>query len=94
MLSRYLLRPCLVQYASRFVRHVHGESNILYGKPIAERILTKCQVQCSEFIEKYQRRPQLVAILVGGNEASKLYVRNKQRIAERVGDLKKNIISN
>ncbi len=40
-----------------------------------------------EFMEKYKRRPQLIAILVGGNESSKLYVRNKQRAAERVGCL-------
>ena len=40
-----------------------------------------------EFMEKYKRRPQLVAILVGGNESSKLYVRNKQRVAEHVGCL-------
>ncbi len=40
-----------------------------------------------EFMEKYKRRPQLIAILVGGNESSKLYVRNKQRVAEHVGCL-------
>ena len=61
------------------------KTNILYGKPIAERLLNQCQMECREFVEKYQRRPQLVAILVGGNESSKLYVRNKQRVAERVG---------
>ncbi|CAF1375971.1 unnamed protein product [Adineta steineri] len=61
------------------------KNNILYGKPIAERILNRCQNECKEYIEKYNHRPKLVAILVGGNESSKLYVRNKQRIAEHVG---------
>lgn len=83
---RCLLRP-LIQYSTRFSRQVHGGNNIFYGKLIAERILAKCQNECSEFVENYRRRPQLVAILVGGNEASKLYVRNKQRLAERVGGL-------
>ncbi|CAF1556380.1 unnamed protein product [Rotaria sordida] len=64
---------------------IQQKSNILYGKPIAERIIKRCQNECMEFIEKYQRHPKLVTILVGGNESSKLYVRNKQRIAERVG---------
>lgn len=62
-------------------------NNILFGKPIAERLLDRCKAECTEFLEKYHRRPQLVAILVGGNESSKLYVRNKQRVAERVGCL-------
>ncbi len=61
------------------------KSNILSGKPIAERLLNKCKNECTEFIEKYQRRPRLVAILVGGNESSKLYIRNKQHAAEHVG---------
>lgn len=64
---------------------VRSKTNVLYGKPIADRLLNQCQVECREFKEKYHRRPQLVAILVGGNESSKLYVRNKQRVAERVG---------
>ena len=38
-----------------------------------------------EYVEKYKRHPQLVAILVGGNESSKLYIRNKQRVADYVG---------
>ncbi|CAF1185895.1 unnamed protein product [Adineta ricciae] len=60
-------------------------SNILYGKPIARRILNECHNECAEFVNKYQCRPRLVTVLVGGNESSKLYVRNKQRIAEHVG---------
>ncbi|CAF0883786.1 unnamed protein product [Adineta ricciae] len=62
---------------------VHQKNNnILYGKPIARRILNECQNECAEFVNKYQCRPRLVTVLVGGNESSKLYVRNKQRIAE------------
>lgn len=67
------------------LRYISKGNNILYGKPIAERLLKQCTNECTEFINKYQCRPKLVAILVGGNESSKLYVRNKQRIAERVG---------
>ncbi|CAF2140263.1 unnamed protein product [Rotaria magnacalcarata] len=66
-------------------RAVHRQNNILHGKPIAERILNRCKNECEQFNEQYHRRPKLVAILVGGNESSKLYVRNKQRIAEHVG---------
>ncbi|CAF4626054.1 unnamed protein product [Rotaria sp. Silwood1] len=79
----------LTIYQTRFLvtdstQTIQQKHNILYGKPIAERILNRCQNECIEFIEKYKRRPQLVAILVGGNESSKLYVRNKTRIAERI----------
>lgn len=60
-------------------------SNVLYGKPVADRILKTCTDDSREYFTQYQRRPRLVAILVGGNESSKLYIRNKQRIAEHVG---------
>ena len=77
---------CLVTEA-----HRQSTTNILSGKPIAERLLSQCENECREFREKYHRRPQLVAILVGGNESSKLYVRNKQRVAERVGSFLRRI---
>jgi methylenetetrahydrofolate dehydrogenase (NADP+)/methenyltetrahydrofolate cyclohydrolase len=53
----------------------------LFGKPLAERILADIKKQCPLFL----RPPGLAAILVGENEASKLYVDLKKRTAKQCG---------
>ncbi|UJR09776.1 hypothetical protein I4U23_014003 [Adineta vaga] len=82
---RLSIRHFFIQSRFLVTDSVHTKKNILYGKPIAERILQRCRNECTEFVNKHQCRPRLVTILVGGNESSKLYVRNKQRAAEHVG---------
>lgn len=79
---RSLILPKIVPYSSHY-RFKH--TNIIDGKAIAEKILQRCHEQSKDFLSNYARRPKLVAILVGGNESSKLYVRNKQRLGEHVG---------
>ena len=54
---------------------------ILDGKKVSEKILEKVSEKVSEMLHK----PHLVAILVGEDPASKIYVRNKKIAAERVG---------
>ena len=79
-------RSTTIEIHSRcLVTDAVGRNNILYGKPVADRILNTCANDCREYFTQFQRRPRLVAILVGGNESSKLYVRNKQRTAEHIG---------
>ena len=54
---------------------------ILDGKKVSERILDEIR----ENVKKLEKKPHLVVILVGDNDASKIYVRNKQKAAEKVG---------
>lgn len=54
---------------------------ILDGKKVSEKILEKVK----QDVEKMEKKPHLVVILVGDDPASKIYVKNKQKAAEKVG---------
>ena len=54
---------------------------ILDGKAVAEGILNKVK----ENVAKMDKKPHLAVILVGEDSASKIYVNNKQKAAEKVG---------
>lgn len=54
---------------------------ILDGKKTSEKILSKVK----ERVSNLKITPHLVVILVGDNDASKIYVRNKKLAAEKVG---------
>ena len=54
---------------------------LLDGKTLSKKILS----QVKQNVEKLDRKPHLAVILVGDNEASKIYVRNKQKAAIEVG---------
>lgn len=54
---------------------------ILDGKKVSEKILSGVK----EKISKMNKKPHLVVILVGNDDASKIYVKNKQKAAEKVG---------
>ena len=56
---------------------------ILDGKKVAEKILNEVKSK----VELLDIKPHLAVILVGDDEASKIYVRNKQIAAEKVGIL-------
>lgn len=56
-------------------------TTILDGKKLRDKIL----VNLSEKVSKFQIKPKLVVILVGENPASKIYVNNKKKMAEKVG---------
>lgn len=61
---------------------------ILDGKKLRDKILNNLQKK----VEKFEVKPTLSVILVGENPASKLYVANKQKMAEKVG-IKSNVIT-
>jgi methylenetetrahydrofolate dehydrogenase (NADP+)/methenyltetrahydrofolate cyclohydrolase len=46
---------------------------------------TEIAAEAAELLQTHGIRPGLVAVLVGENEASKLYVRNKRRACDKVG---------
>ena len=54
---------------------------IAYGKPIAEKI----RAQIKKEIDENGYSPKLVIILTGNNESGKIYVKNKQKNAEKLG---------
>lgn len=56
--------------------------NLIDGKKLSEEIL----LNCKEKVEKLsigKRKPSLVVVTVGDDEASKVYVRNKQKACEK-----------
>lgn len=56
-------------------------AQILDGKKLRDKILTELKLK----IDKFEKKPTLVVILVGENPASKIYVNNKKKTAEKLG---------
>ncbi len=56
-------------------------ATILDGKKLREKLLADLKSK----IDKFQTKPTLVVILVGENPASKIYVNNKKKTAEKLG---------
>ena len=54
---------------------------ILDSKKLRDKILSELKLK----IDKYETKPKLVVILVGENPASKIYVNNKKKTAEKLG---------
>jgi len=60
-------------------------ARILDGKRIAEALLDDLRAQVEARLAAGKPRPGLAVVLVGGDPASAVYVRNKRRAAEKVG---------
>ena len=60
-------------------------AEILDGKACAKEILSDIKAQ----VEKMTRKPSLAVILVGDDEASKIYVKNKEKTALELGFVSK-----
>ena len=60
-------------------------ARILDGRRIAENLLDELKVRVDARVARGQARPGLAVVLVGGDPASTVYVRNKRRAAEKVG---------
>jgi methylenetetrahydrofolate dehydrogenase (NADP+)/methenyltetrahydrofolate cyclohydrolase len=60
-------------------------ATILDGKAISQAIQAEIAEEVVDFIQNNATVPCLAAILVGDNQASEVYVRNKRRACERVG---------
>ena len=50
---------------------------IISGKDISLKIKNQLRLEVEEIKKSYPRLPKLVVILVGDNQASQTYVRNK-----------------
>ncbi|KAG8234446.1 hypothetical protein J437_LFUL014192 [Ladona fulva] len=64
---------------------VRMDAKIIDGKKIAKDIQRELKAELDEWMKLGNRRPTLKAILVGENEASEIYVRNKMKAASKVG---------
>jgi len=60
-------------------------AQILDGKKIGDKIRDQLSSDVKAFMERHGYAPGLAVILVGDNEASKIYVRNKTQACEKVG---------
>ncbi len=60
-------------------------ARILDGRQIAEDLLDSLKVRVDARLAQGLPRPGLAVVLVGGDPASSVYVRNKRRAAEKVG---------
>jgi len=69
---------------------------LLYGKPIADEILSRLKSEIAKLGEK----PGVAVVLVGNNNASKIYVSLKEKAAQTIGmnffrfDMAKNVPEN
>lgn len=59
----------------------HFMAIILDGKKLRDKILEDLKIKISSF----DKKPKLVVILAGDDEASKIYVGNKQKCAQKIG---------
>lgn len=55
------------------------------GKALSLSIETHIKEKVSTYLEKGNRKPKLVVLLIGDNPASVTYVKNKEKACERVG---------
>lgn len=60
-------------------------ATLIDGKKIANEIQAELKRETDEWIAEGNRRPSLVAILVGEDPASSTYVANKMKAAQNVG---------
>lgn len=60
-------------------------AQILNGKSLAAEILTETTAKIAEFVQAKGIQPRLVAVLVGEDPASEVYVRNKRKTCEKLG---------
>src|SRR5262245_49597821 len=58
---------------------------LLDGKQLAQKMQAEIATEVAAFAQKQGIRPGLAAVLVGENEASQIYVRNKRKACDKAG---------
>lgn len=64
-------------------------ARIFDGKKTAETIYQNLSAKIKELKSRFGQSPQLAAVLVGDDVASKIYIRQKQKVCERLGIISK-----
>ena len=67
-------------------------NKIIDGKMYAEKLLEEIHPLSKWFLNNFNRKPCLTVILVGDNQASKIYVKNKILIAKKIDIESKEIL--
>jgi methylenetetrahydrofolate dehydrogenase (NADP+)/methenyltetrahydrofolate cyclohydrolase len=62
-----------------------SQAQIIDGKAVAARITDDLAGKCTTYVSQAGAPPCLAVVLVGDNPASAVYVRNKGKIAEKIG---------
>jgi methylenetetrahydrofolate dehydrogenase (NADP+)/methenyltetrahydrofolate cyclohydrolase len=62
-----------------------GVALIIDGKQVAARVRTEVKAQVGRYTEEHGEAPGLATVIVGDDEASRIYVRGKHRACEEVG---------
>lgn len=80
----------LRKFVNIFARGLHStkallEGAIIDGNGIAKQIENEISVSVESWVKSGKRRPKLVAIIVGDDPASKVYVSRKVKVAKAVG---------
>jgi methylenetetrahydrofolate dehydrogenase (NADP+)/methenyltetrahydrofolate cyclohydrolase len=60
-------------------------ATLLDGKKLAESMRAEIASEAAVFVQKHGLRPGLAAVIVGDNDASRRYVRNKRLACEQAG---------
>ena len=60
---------------------------IINGKQVAKEIQDELKAVITTWMNHSRKRPKLVAILVGNNPASKVYVQRKMKAANSIGNI-------
>jgi len=60
-------------------------ATLLEGKPIAEKIKSSLQGEISALKSKYGKAPKLLAVQIGENPSSVVYIKNQKKAAELLG---------
>jgi len=60
-------------------------AQIINGKAIADEMLTALKERISQRLSSGKRAPALAVVLIGGDPASSIYVRNKRLACDKVG---------
>lgn len=59
------------------------EAKVINGRKVAKDVKSKVKAEVESYLEQGYRKPKLVVILVGDDQASKIYIRNKQKAAKK-----------
>ena len=60
-------------------------ATILDGKELSKKIKQQVKEKAEQLVQKYNKQPQLVVILIGENPASQSYVRSKEKACIKAG---------
>lgn len=66
-------------------REVDVSARVLDGRAVAAEVRAEVAREAARFLEAHRRKPGLEVVLVGDDPASQVYVRNKERAAEKCG---------